>query len=295
MTKTKKNIPFSILHETVEKYICKQRKCSISPKPLPVLHDVVVISHRMKIVKSVNDIFCFHNLFVLKIHIAGSSKGYVGKQLYSFLPGEGILIFPFQMHKVVSAVPEGQLRLVINFSMSLADQSRIEALRNKIFKITPEDCLQLSRIVELSHSKSDARQREAINILTEFLMSKLHKCAPEDSNVPSNTASLSVGTVFDYIHKHYREKLSVKEIAEKLGYSEAGIRLIFRRETGRTPGSFIQELILHDAAELLLYTDKTIQTISRECGFTNSFIFSRAFKNKIGKSPKAFRESLRKK
>ena len=44
-----------------------------------------------------------------------------------------------------------------------------------------------------------------------------------------------------------------------------------------------------------MHTKKNIQTISHECGFSNPYVFSRAFKNKIGESPKAFREKIKEK
>ena len=133
-----------------------------------------------------------------------------------------------------------------------------------------------------------------MNLLSEFLVELLARCKHQTCD-PSFGSASSPGIVVDFLLKHYREGLSVKEIAARLGYSETSIRTIFHRETGRTPRAFMQELVLHDAAELLMHTKKNIQTISHECGFSNPYVFSRAFKNKIGESPKAFREKIKEK
>ena len=289
MSKKSNNIPLSKLAERAFA-LCPG---SLERKPLetkwyPQLRDVEVIVQRMNIPTPLLEKGQFHQLFVLKIHLSGESKGYVENNFYDFRPGEGFLIFPFQMHRISSVSPEGQLRLIVNFTASQEDMLAMEALRNRVFRLDAEDRKILSLMLSLCSETGTGPQREIVFCLTDFLTGLLEKSQqtslPPVEKIPR--------LIFDYVYAHYREGLSVKEIADRLGYSETGVRQMFLRETGRTPGAFMKELRLLDAARLLHNSEKPVQDISRECGFSNPFVFSRAFRHKFGHSPKEFRESV---
>ena len=47
-----------------------------------------------------------------------------------------------------------------------------------------------------------------------------------------------------------------------------------------------------EAAEILLYTDKTVRQVADELGFEDQFIFSKCFKRVYGVSPKHFRDNF---
>lgn len=79
------------------------------------------------------------------------------------------------------------------------------------------------------------------------------------------------------------------ELAEISGYSEHHFIQLFKRAAGRTPSRYVLERRVAVAAEKLVFTHLSVETIAAECGFANRFHFSRTFRSVIGTSPVAYR------
>jgi len=82
--------------------------------------------------------------------------------------------------------------------------------------------------------------------------------------------------------------LSNQRLAEYLGISEVYLRKLFLRHLGTTPKQYILNLRLQKAKQLLTDTDRSVSSISEACGFSGVYHFSRAFKQKFGRSPTQF-------
>ena len=95
---------------------------------------------------------------------------------------------------------------------------------------------------------------------------------------------------FSYILRHYREPLSVGELAKRAGYTEARFILLFCRYFGAPPKSYITYLRLNKARELLLGSDMPVCRIAHFCGYDDEFYFSRLFCRRFGMSPTAYRK-----
>ena len=65
---------------------------------------------------------------------------------------------------------------------------------------------------------------------------------------------------------------------------------LFSNHIKKSPLQIIQERILLEAKRMLISTEIPIKEITFELGFEDMPSFSRFVKNKIGFSPKAFRE-----
>ena len=95
---------------------------------------------------------------------------------------------------------------------------------------------------------------------------------------------------FSYILKHYREPLSVRELAYRAGYTEARFILLFCRYFGMSPKSYITYLRLNKARTLLRTTSMPVCRIAHYCGYDDEFYFSRLFCRYYGCSPTAYRK-----
>lgn len=294
MAKKTKNISLDTVHQKAFRMFhsgkqCEMKTVDLSTRWMPVPHDIQISLHQMKVEKDEINSGMFHQRFVLKIHLDGISKGYVGNKLLTFRPGEGILVFPFQPHRITETPDEkGQFRLLANFTLSREDQSLLEPLRGKIISFSKPEYEQILRMLRCMDQPESEPQREAVFALSSLLIlliKKRDKVQHYNQDFPKN-----IQTAFDFIYRHYRENPNLKEIAFQLGMSVNGFRQMFLRETGRLPGTFIRELRLKNAAEKLRYTRLPIQEISRQCGFATPFAFSRAFRSFFRLSPREFRK-----
>ena len=92
------------------------------------------------------------------------------------------------------------------------------------------------------------------------------------------------------IDDHYRENLSVSDIAGRIGVNASYLSRIFREETGNTIIHTINEKKLSRAREYLVQTDMKIYEIAEILGFENVTYFSHFFKKHTGLSPKDYKD-----
>ena len=287
MAKNTKKIPFSVLRDEVrrrlgDKGIIKFPSSSNVRIPLP--EDIIVSLQRMWLPENRGTTRCFHRYFVLKFHLDTTSAGFVESNYYTFPKATGMLVFPYQMHHLTETSRGGQLRVLLNFTLSKQDEEMLRGLRNKPFRLTDADCRLLLEIVSLT-GREDAMIRLRC-LIGELLLNLLS----ENEAAQSVEYSVQVRPVFDYLREHCSDDISVKVLAERFHCSESGLREMFRRETGHTPGAFLKEMRLNKAAKLLRTTGLDVDSIAAQCGFSNRYAFSRAFKNQFDLPPVRFRK-----
>ena len=94
-----------------------------------------------------------------------------------------------------------------------------------------------------------------------------------------------------YIREYYTQKISVKDVADKVGMSPSAFSHFFKKYTRMHFTDFVNELRLAEAARLLQQTDETISGIAFIAGFQNLSLFNRMFKRKYGLSPRKYRQN----
>ncbi len=91
-----------------------------------------------------------------------------------------------------------------------------------------------------------------------------------------------------YIHEHYREKLTLSDIAEHLKISSGYLSTSFSTCTNRTVSDYIAEVKIEHAKELIDSGEYLIYEIANQLGFENAYYFSKVFKKITGMSPKNY-------
>lgn len=95
-----------------------------------------------------------------------------------------------------------------------------------------------------------------------------------------------------YIDKHIFEVISLKEIAEELGYDTYYLSSLFHKETGKTLKSWILEKKVIQAKILLETTQLESWEISERLAFQTPTYFSTQFKKCTGEAPLAYRKHM---
>lgn len=98
--------------------------------------------------------------------------------------------------------------------------------------------------------------------------------------------------VMDYIQQHFREHISLGEIASELFMTPQAFCKFFKRSTRRTLTQVITGYRLDYATTLLTTTDLSIGEIAHECGFGDLSYFFKVFKKQHGISPAAYRNKF---
>lgn len=102
-----------------------------------------------------------------------------------------------------------------------------------------------------------------------------------------------VGQMQAYIAAHYMERLRVSDLAKRFSYSQDHVIRLFRAHLGITPHDYIGRVRLAQAQQMLTTTNRSVQTIAAQTGFSDPTVLFRAFVRETGLSPTAWRERQR--
>lgn len=94
-----------------------------------------------------------------------------------------------------------------------------------------------------------------------------------------------------YIHEHYNEKITVQKLASLEHYNRSYYSDWFLKETGKSPSTYIQEVRLNKAKELLRNTDLPILHIAIQVGLDHQSSLTRLFQKCEGITPSQFRKN----
>ncbi len=125
----------------------------------------------------------------------------------------------------------------------------------------------------------------AISILKE-------RAKPVKTSKIARTDDAPIRRVVSYINENYTENISISYLCERFYYTKNTLARHFKRHMNSTVNNYILLLKINRAKNMLYETDKSIQEISDECGFSSSNYFSLIFARKTGLSPSEFRKTL---
>lgn len=86
-------------------------------------------------------------------------------------------------------------------------------------------------------------------------------------------------------------ELTLKTVADYVGFNEKYFSTRFAKECGCTFVSYLNDLRIRRAGQLLLQTDMKIYEVCEAVGYHNIEHFNHVFKKKMGTTPKSYRQS----
>jgi transcriptional regulator GlxA family with amidase domain len=96
-----------------------------------------------------------------------------------------------------------------------------------------------------------------------------------------------------WIPDHLEEDLSVPALARRACMSERNFARAFRRETGMTPGAYVETARVERARMALESGDLPVEAIARQAGFGTVETLRRSFRRRVGVSPIDYRTRFR--
>ncbi len=101
--------------------------------------------------------------------------------------------------------------------------------------------------------------------------------------------------VFEFIELNYQQPISLKEVAQAVGYSSSYLTNLVRRLTGKTVNDWIILRRITEACSLLLGTNDSVNQIGLQVGYQNINHFYSQFRDCHGTTPHAWRKAQRSK
>ena len=106
--------------------------------------------------------------------------------------------------------------------------------------------------------------------------------------------SPAIQKMIRYIQARSMKKLTLDQIADDTGISKSYMCALFKKETGKNIGEYIQEEKIRTAKDLLQFSEYSIMDISDYLSFSSQCYFQNVFKKVTGMTPKQYRTKVRK-
>jgi AraC-like DNA-binding protein len=233
--------------------------------------------------------------YVIHIIKEGKGKYQVGDKVYELTKGQAFLIYPNVETTYIADGEEPWCYTWIGFHGYRCD----EYLKGMGF--SPDNLIvtldEPEKVIEYMDNMIEAKE---LTLRDELIrMSSLMEIFAYfiDNNKEKNEverdypSSVYVKYAVDYMISHRREKIKIDEIARTIGISRGYLAGSFKKEMGVSPQEYLINFRMDYAASLLKKTSNPICDISAEVGYNDAMAFSKAFKQKFGMSPTAYRDS----
>lgn len=248
----------------------------------------------------------------------GSGSHLINKNTVDISSGDIFIIPPYIPHKIITN-PDDPLE-VIEFEFStkfiLPDTQSMEECAGYLdfaylepFMVAEEQVkprfnlnkqLQVDVEAILSEVLEESRDRQPGYILVvKALLLKLlvtigraytREIEGTDTERTFQQYKNMIAQAKDYIDAHFSQNLSLKEIAEYVGYSQSHFCYLFKAITGKTAVEYINTVRVQKAIELLRNSKLSILDVSQEVGFNTISNFNKTFKLTTGVTPRDYRK-----
>ena len=222
-----------------------------------------------------------HHSFEFIMIFEGSMTVYAGNDKYELKKGEGILIFPEQLHSLESTESE---HLLFIFSADI-----VSAFYSKHSSELPK-CAKLTISPHLISEISGLDERSSIIKLKGVLYSL---CAMLDDNTEYITRKIYenglLHAIFDFVENNFNRSCTLDDLSKAVGYNRSYLSRYFSGFTGISFISYINQYRISRACHMLKNSSKTVVECAYDSGYTSLRSFNRNFKLYVGVSPKHFR------
>jgi len=130
-----------------------------------------------------------------------------------------------------------------------------------------------------------------VHLHTE-VQAPLHRHQPSGSGDTKNSENAryrKLEKVLAFMHRNFRRKLPLEELAQVASLSPTWLHRIFSETMGETPLDHLNRLRIEKARELLATSDLSASSVATECGFENVPYFFTLFKRSCNETPAQFR------
>lgn len=176
-----------------------------------------------------------------------------------------------------------------------AGDSRLSAIANKVFTLTPQLKSLFKKL--LSHNQQKAYSSDYAESLLKILLIELLQ-KTDLSRSPQRPAAdhpenAIVDQAIQIISENIQKKLTLEELASTVHVSVPYLYMLFEAHLGTSPGKYIAKIRIEECKVLLRNQQFSMGQIASSMGYSSLQHFSRQFKAICGITPTQYVRSLR--
>ena len=237
----------------------------------------------------------WHEHLELLFIINGKGRIHSDQHVFDVMPGDCV-VFNCNEYHFSDPFPRNFEYLVLLLDPSIwkhTDMNDTVCFEN--FVREPEVLEQLFLEIDAEYSRMENGFRFAVIGNVYKIMRHLIKYYTKKQEMALSTAEYrkmeAITESVKYINNHYKEILTIGELAELVNFSESYFAHSFKEIMGISVVNYINALRIKKARILLLTSDFSISEIAELTGIGNTNYFSRIFKQYCGLTPREYRSN----
>ncbi len=248
-----------------------------------------------------------HDFFEFSLVIEGTGKEMINDKVHHMKPGTFTFVMPYQIHEIITTPGESLKLLNCNFGMELFTIKNL-GMNHLLFEADES----LPSFIQFENEDYEHIKKRILEMLEEYqqtnlwrnelIMAKLvevlirfdrarreHSSAIIENLASKKPEKVLIWDIIQYIHTHYREKLSLPILSKHFHISISSLSELFKKQIGQNFVDFLHDIRIRHACSLLVSTDLNISEVALESGFGSYKTFSRVFREHKKVSPLEYR------
>ena len=112
----------------------------------------------------------------------------------------------------------------------------------------------------------------------------------QTSPISDKNKKQNLQAIKEYIDTHYADKITLDQLSSKYFINKFYLTRSFKDQFGLPVNSYLIQIRVTHAKQLLRFTDLSVEKIGQECGMNDANYFSRIFKKTEGIAPGEYRK-----
>lgn len=248
----------------------------------------------------------YHPEYELTLIARSRGQRFVGDNIAGYSAGDLVLLGPNLPHTWASAGPGRVHRaIVVQFRRDflgrniwdLPEFRRVADLLRRSergLQFTPHAGRVVARqLAALTRQRGLARLQTLLTILDTLAAARGARTLSSAGFAPSLRLGdqARMDRACRFIDAHLTERIAWRDVARETGLSPRAFSRFFKRNLGKTPVAYLNELRVGRACSLLINTDRTVTEICFASGFNNLAYFNRRFRALRRRAPRAYRRA----
>ena len=203
-------------------------------------------------------------------------------QVFPLTENRMLIIPPYTIYSVYSSSP------IRHFFVHFLPEGNIFSIRRHPWYI-PSDLPMIRQIENIMDTGPDSWQMPCI---VAGVVQRALGMLPAEAflNPQAGIVDPRIDNAIKFYMNNIDEKIKNSIIAQKLGMSIQNFERMFKLQTGMAPRKFHRLRQMQVTADMLRFTQVSIEDIALKMGYADRFVLSRIFKKYYGISPAAYRK-----
>ena len=230
----------------------------------------------------------WHDYYEFEYIKSGSITYQHNGNSYTLSSGSAFLVTPSDYHNIIAH--EAEL-----YNIAFNDAQISQHFLEKIISFSEEAIVQLNQpkrepveqllwLLLQEYERDDEFSEYSTHNLLETVLVYFLRALP-NQKVSTKNHSSAVMQAVSYIHRHFKEKLTLRQVASSIHLSPKYLGEIFKAEMGLSFSAYLMQTRLVFARNLLQNGRCTVAQAAFASGFNSPAYFSECFKKEYGYPP----------